>query len=448
MLHKSSTESRNQIQMISVEDLVPQDHSLRKIDEIVDFNFIYDLVKDLYCEDNGRPSIDPVVLFKIAFLQYYFGIKSMRRTIEEIEVNVAYRWFLGFDFNTPVPHFSTFGKNYSRRFEDTDLFEEIFAHILGICMEAGYINTDHIFVDSTHVKAAANPHKKTKKEVLREAKWYQRKLDKEINEDRKSEGNKPFDDLDDDPPPQHKTVTQSTTDPESGLFHKGDHKQVFAYSVQTACDENGWILGCGVYPGNEHDGMTFKSFFDRVIRPLNPKNLIADAGYKTPAISNFLHSLSITAVFPYTRPQGSTKDLIPKKEFVYDEYHNCYLCPENQVLSYSTTSREGQRIYKSKPYICSKCPRLEECTRSKQKQRTITRHLWQDDLDQVEDNRFIPELRDLYKKRKETIERAFAAAKEQHNMRYTNMIGRKKMEMKAYLTFACMNIKKLVKILT
>ena len=113
----------SQIEIVSLDMLVPEDHLLRKIDEHIDFSFIYDLVEEKYSLDNGRPSIDPVTLIKIPIIQYMFGIKSMRQTIKEIEVNVAYRWFLGLGFHDPVPHFSTFGKNYKRRFEGTDLFE-------------------------------------------------------------------------------------------------------------------------------------------------------------------------------------------------------------------------------------------------------------------------------------------------------------------------------------
>ena len=107
--------SKGQVQVVSLDQLVPEDHILRKIDKTIDFSFIYDLVEEKYSSDIGRPSIDPVVLIKIAIIQYMFGIKSMRQTIKEIEVNVAYRWFLGLDFFDPVPHFSTFGKNYKRK---------------------------------------------------------------------------------------------------------------------------------------------------------------------------------------------------------------------------------------------------------------------------------------------------------------------------------------------
>lgn len=122
-------------------------------------------------------SIDPVVLIKIAIIQFMFGIKSMRQTIKEIEVNVAYRWFLGLGFNDKVPHFSTFGKNYKRRFEGTDLFEQIFMEILMQCMKCDVINTDTIFVDATHVKAAAN-RKKSKKILVakKSARFYDEQL--------------------------------------------------------------------------------------------------------------------------------------------------------------------------------------------------------------------------------------------------------------------------------
>lgn len=139
--------------------LVPEDHLLRIIDKAIDWSFIYDLVADKYSHDNGRPSIDPVTLIKLPLIQYLYGIKSMRQTIKDIEVNNAYRWFLGLELYEPVPHFSTFGKNYTRRFKDTDLFEQIFEHILEECYRFKLVDHSEIFVDSTHVKARANNKK-------------------------------------------------------------------------------------------------------------------------------------------------------------------------------------------------------------------------------------------------------------------------------------------------
>lgn len=100
---------------MTMESMVPEESLFRKIDRMIDFTFIYDEVKDYYSENNGRPSIDPVVLFKLVFIQTLDGIKSMRKTCEKIKVDAEYRWFLGIPFGVQTPHFSTFSKNYKRR---------------------------------------------------------------------------------------------------------------------------------------------------------------------------------------------------------------------------------------------------------------------------------------------------------------------------------------------
>lgn len=174
MMTHDSDKKREQMQMFCMDDMVPQDHLLRIIDKAIDWTFIYDLVQDKYCHNNGRPSMDPVMLIKIPFIQYLYGIKSMRQTVKEIEVNVAYRWFLGLDMTDKVPHFSTFGKNYSRRFKDTDLFEQIFSHILEECYRFKLVDPSEVFVDATHVKARAN-NKKMQKRIAHEEALYSMK---------------------------------------------------------------------------------------------------------------------------------------------------------------------------------------------------------------------------------------------------------------------------------
>lgn len=450
MITKNMNKS-DQIEMISIEQLVPEDHILRKIDKYIDFSFIYDLVEDKYDAYAGRPSVDPVVLIKIPMIQYMFGIKSMRQTIKDIEVNMAYRWFLGLGFRDKVPHFSTFGKNYKRRFENTDLFEQIFTNILMQCMNAGVVDTSMIFVDATHVKAAAN-NKKAKKILVakKEARIYDSALREELNADRESHGKKPFD-FDDDNDKGSKSNNDmyekkvSTTDEESGWFHKGEHKSVFAYNIEVACECQGWILAYTVHPGNEHDSKTFPALYDK-IKIWNPDYVVADAAYKTPAIAKTLIDEGITPVFPYTRPH--TKDgFFRKNEYVYDEYYDCYICPNNEILTYSTTTREGRREYKSDRSKCAECPYLSKCTASSNTTKVVTRHLWETYIELCEEIRHTKGMREVYNKRKETIERSFGTAKEHHGMRYTHLIGKAKMSMKVGLTFACMNMRKLANLL-
>ena len=154
-----------------MEALVSEKHILRAIDKAIDFGFIYEEVEGLYSE-KGRPGIDPVSLFKKVFIQYLFGIRSMRQTIKEIEVNVAYRWFIGYSLTELVPHFSTFGKNNVRRFAATDIFERIFKRILSEAEKAGYVDASAVFIDATHIKASANKYKNKEVKVVKLIKQY------------------------------------------------------------------------------------------------------------------------------------------------------------------------------------------------------------------------------------------------------------------------------------
>lgn len=454
MMTRDADKKREQMLMFCMDDMVPQDHMLRKIDKAINWNFIYDLVVDRYCHDNGRPSLDPVILIKLVFIQYLYGIKSMRQTIKEIEVNVAYRWFLGLDMLDPVPHFSTFGKNYTRRFKDTDLFEQIFSHILEQCMKFHLIDTSVIFIDSTHVKACANSKKMRNRVAHKEALWFEEELKKEIDEDRKNHGKKPLkdkDDNDNNPPSSDggsgnvKEQKYSTTDPDSGWFHKGEHKQVFAYGVQTACDSNGWILGYTVHPGNQHDSRTFIDIYNKILK-FHPEKLGMDSGYRTPAIARQTIEDGIEPIMPYKRPQ-TKEGFFKKYEYVYDEYYDCYICPENKILSYSTTNRDGYREYKSNCHDCANCPSRCRCTESRDCVKVVTRHVWENYIEMCEDIRHTIGNKAIYDLRKETIERIFGTAKEYHGFRYTQYIGKARMNMKAGLTFACMNLKKLAKMM-
>ena len=155
---------REQVEMFSTEEFVPADHLLRKIDSAVDFTHIYDIVEDLYCADNGRPSIDPVVIFKMVLIQHLYGLKSLRRTVDEIEMNVAYRWFLGYLMNEQIPHFSTISYNFKHRYTEATI-EEIFYWILSEINNAGYLSPEAVFVDGTHIKANANLKKSVKRAV-------------------------------------------------------------------------------------------------------------------------------------------------------------------------------------------------------------------------------------------------------------------------------------------
>ena len=427
---------------VILDGLVPENHLVRKIENAIDFSFIYDKVKDLY-SPLGAPSIDPVVLIKIVLIQYLFGIPSMRQTIREIEVNVAYRWFLGYSLTEKIPHFSTFNKNYERRFKNTDLFESIFKEILARATKCGFVDSSNIYIDSTHIKASANKKKYTKVEVDIQAKHYQEKLEKEINEDRLKHGKSPLCEVKNEEVKKKEKI-ESNTDKDSGMFFKNEKEKCFAYLAHTACDNNNFILDFHITSGNIHDSVAFSDLYQKIKN--NSKQhttaIAIDAGYITPYICKTILDDGIIPAIPYKRPM-TKKGFFKKYEYVYDEYYDCYICPNNKILKYSTTNRDGYREYKSNPSDCKSCEHLNICTNSKNKQKLVTRHIWQNYLEEADHLRHKPYVKKVYSKRKETIERVFADAKEKHGMRYTKLRGLSKIEMEISLIFSCMNLKKL-----
>ena len=166
-----------------------------------------------------------------------------------------------------------------------------------------------------------------------------------------------------------------------------------------------------------------------------------DAGYKTPAVAKKVIDSGRIPVLIYKRTNGKEGCFKPY-DYVYDEYYDCVICPNNEVLKYSTTNREGYKEYKSCSKICGKCPELAKCTRSRNHQKTILKHIWSDYLELTENIRHTKGVRELYDKRKETIERCFADAKEKHGVRYTLVSGLSQVTKWVRLKFAAMNIKK------
>jgi transposase len=428
---------------MDMEKIIPNNHLIRKVDKAIHFDFIYDIVEDLYADEVGRPSIDPVVLFKIVFIQYLFNIRSMRRTIEEIEVNVAYRWFLGFDFNDDIPHFSTFGKNYVRRFEGTTVFEDIFNAILYQAMKLKLVKMDNIFVDSTHIKAYANKRHVNDILINDSTHRYVKQLQEEINELRVEEG-KPTVNFD-----EPKKVTKSLTDPDCGMFHKGEKERQLAYSNTVISDENGWVLASQVFPGNLHDSQTaLDTVIDYIETHDEVEVAVMDSGYDNPVLLHELFKREVLPVVPYKRPKGksgsggATGEMhITKYRFKYIDMHDYYICPNEKILTYRGTKKDGYREYKTKTKDCLGCPLKAQCTN--QKVRVLTRHQYETDSEEAKKIRLSELGRELYPKRKTSVERVFGISKMNHCLGFTFLRGLKKNEDRSFMIFSMYNLKKL-----
>ncbi|GMX64886.1 hypothetical protein Elgi_41550 [Paenibacillus elgii] len=187
---RSNRDKQQNYELVSIEDLVPADHMLRKIDKYIDFSFIDEKVRHLYSQDNGRPAIDPLVLFKMIFLGYFYGIRSERQLEREIQTNLAYRWFLGLGLTDRVPDHTTISWNRRTRFKDTTVFQDIFDEIVLQAVSHRMVGGRVLISDSTHLKANANKHKYTKKLVKQNTRDYLDELNAAVEADRKTQGKK------------------------------------------------------------------------------------------------------------------------------------------------------------------------------------------------------------------------------------------------------------------
>ena len=207
--------------------MVPKDHLLRKIDRLIDFSFIHDRVAGLYCPDNGRPPLDPTLMFKALFIGYLFGVRSERQLVREIEVNLAYRWFLGLSLSDKVFDASTLSQNRRRRFTDASVAQDIFDAIVEQAIRHGLVEGTTLYTDSTHLKANANKNKFDLAMAAKSRAAYWDALDAAINEDRADHGKKPMKPAAREPAVKETKI--SRTDPEAGYMVREGKPKGFFY---------------------------------------------------------------------------------------------------------------------------------------------------------------------------------------------------------------------------
>jgi transposase len=443
MLKKSGFE-QTAIEMVTLDQLVPKDHLLRKIEAAIDFSFIHELVAGLYCPDNGRPPLDPTLMFKALFIGYLFGVRSERQLVREIEVNVAYRWFLRLRLTEPVFDASTLSQNRRRRFKDESVAQEIFDRILDQAIGKGLVSGKVLYTDSTHLKASANKNKFDKEMIAKSRADYWDALDAAIDEDRAAHGKKPLPQKEREPEVVETKV--SRTDPESGyMVRDGKPKGFFYLDHRTVDGKFGIVTDSFATPANVHDSIVYLTRLDRQRErfEFNVRAVGLDAGYATAGIAKGLEDRDIFGVTGYRNPTPPKPGMMRKSAFKYDDEADVYRCPQGRALPYATTDRTGYRHYKSDPEQCRACPLLASCTNNAKAERLITRHVWRDARERVDGHRLTAYGKFIYKRRKETVERSFADAKQLFGHRYARFRGLLRVRWQCLLAAAAQNMKKI-----
>ena len=429
---------------LTLEELMPEKHFLRDLERCVDFGFIYDVVEPLYAKI-GRPSVDPVLLVKMLLLGYLYGIPSERKLEQEIRVNIAFRWFLGIDFDESVPDHSTISQLRRRKFGGTTLFQDIFDEIVRKCMAAGLVSGKLLLTDSTHILANAAKEKREIIEVPDTPSEYVKKLDREAVEAG----------LLDEPvtyPEKTKTVTKSTTDPESGLMNRPGKPNAFCYlNHQTSDAESGIITDVFVTPGNVNDCTPHTNRLETQIDKFGfeTEAVCADAGYDNSEVYDAMLKRGIRTYIPKKKKPNNASSYAEGFEpeaFTYNPEEDAYRCPQGGSLAYSGYNKKAhKKRYQAVRKDCNNCPCRQQCIGDSKNSRMVERLLHEEARQEQAKYRNTPEYFAALRLRKIWCEGNFSHQKAEHNLRRTYKRGIERVTEQCLLSACVMNLIRLVK---
>jgi transposase len=434
---------------ISLEALVPQDNFYRQLEAQLDLSFVRDLVADYYTSF-GRPSIDPIVFFKLHLIMFFEGIRSERKLMETVKLNLAHRWYIGYDLDEAVPDHSSLSKIRDRY--GLEVFQRFFEQIIELCVEAGLVWGRELYFDGTMVRANADYERR----VPRLNRVAQEHLQEVFTPD-KATGlhRKLVHKYDGTQPLVRKSSYQrqadywvSPVDPSAtSLGH-----QRLGYHLYYGIDggKARIILNCLVTPATIQDNMplldlAWWSLF-RWQLPLH--TIVADGRYGT--IDNVVgvERNGIRAFFPlhaHAARTRSTQNVFPASAFQYDPQQDCYVCPQGKRLPYYNTDFQNQRHnYKAPEATCSACPVCSQCVRGKHGRR-ISHSMFKAYLDRVQAYSQTEAYQKAMRKRQVWVEPKFAELKEWHCGRRFRLRGLLKVNMEALLKASGQNIKQLLK---
>ena len=309
---------------VDMESMLPETHLLRRIDRMVSFDFIYGILA-LYYSTTGRPSIDPVSMFKMLLVGYLYGIKSERRLEEEVQLNIAYRWFCGFKLNDTISDHSTFSKIRTRKWQQSDLFQKVFQEIVKQCILSCLVDGEAMATDGSYIPANVSSESwiDVEIEVEQSMQSYLDALDEELARQpgfKKSSAKV-----------VKKRRTTSRTNPDNGYINHGS-KRGIGYLMESTVDcKHGILTGVDVYPANEKESLLILRHLERQKKLGVPiKRLALDRGYETGAVHRGLELLGITGYIPaiyFSNP--------PEKYGIsYDPQQDAFVCPEGALLTY------------------------------------------------------------------------------------------------------------------
>jgi transposase len=489
--------------LVSLENLVPRDNFYRHLDAKLDLSFVREWAADCYAE-RGRPSIDPVVFFKLQLILFFEGLRSERKLIETASLHLAHRWYVGYDLDEALPDHSSLTRIRARL--GVDLFQRFFERIVEMCQEAGLVWGKELFFDGTKIRANADIDSLTPRFAQR-AREHVRELF--VAESLHADG--PTSDtalpdeagpssedgtvalppaetnavlpsgaplplpfagtptaeqqladenrahwklldarrLDPNRPPSgpYRRITDfrvSTTDPDAAPMSKGDQAKL-GYHDHYAVDggKARIIVGVLVTPADVQDNQAMLDLLDRVrFRYHLPVcRTIADSKYATGENLRAIAERDIRAYMPVV-DYDKTSPFFRQQDFTYDAETDTYRCPQGETLRFRGNNYgAGVRVYAAPAAACSACPLRARCTDSKNG-RKLNRSFDEDYRELARLQQTTEAYKKALRKRQVWVEPLFGEAKEWHNLRRFRLRGLVNVNIEGLLVAAGQNLKR------
>jgi len=430
--------------------LVPEDHILKRVDEVLELSWLHDEVRGCYCQDNGRASIDPESALRLMLAGFFYNIVHDRALMREAQVNLAIRWFAGYRLDEPLPERSSLTRIRQRWGEA--LFRKVFQRSVAQCVEAGLVNAETVHIDATLIRADVSWDSLTTKYV-----------DRVLEENREDEDPAEAGDRSPRGPgrPRHKEMKKkkySPTDPDASMATSCRHYHLEpTYKQHTAVeDKSGVIVDVAVTTGEASEGQHLLEQIQRIEATTGAKvkAVTADAAYAHAKNYEALEEGQIDAVIPPQRlpRRKSAVQRIPSRRFKYDEKKDRVECPAGNYLHRAGRSTNDNGYwYRARSCDCANCPLRERCLSPTARVRQI---LIVDGFTALlrarrrKEKGWDDAVRDNYTRHRWRVEGVHGRAKTQHGLRRAVRRGLANVAVQSYLTAAVMNLKRLAQALS
>lgn len=431
--------------------LVPEDHVLRRVDAVLDLSWLHEAVRDCYCQDNGRPSIDPESALRLMLAGFFYNLVGDRPLMREAQVNLAIRWFAGYRLDEALPDRSSL--THIRQRWGESLFRAVFERTVAQCAAAGLVNAETVHIDATLIRADVSWDSLTTRYVDAVLEATGEELSPAPTDGPPADGDGPG------APPKPgargriKKKKYSPTDPEATMATScRQHHLEPTYKQHTAVeDQSGVIVDVAVTTGESNEGKELPGQLERIEKNTGDRVrvLTADGAYAHGTNYATLEDHGTDAVIPPPRIPRRRKGTqrIPARRFKYDAEKDRVTCPAGRFLHRKGRTANGNGSYfRASARDCKTCPLRARCLSAKAHARSLVIVDGYPSLLRArrrKEKGWDPTTRDHYCRHRWHVEGVHGRAKTQHGLRRAARRGLANLAMQCYLTAAVMNLKKL-----